>query len=84
MTWRSALLGMACISVLTSCSGWYGEGEEAPLPGDRISVLLREERLRIDPSIADLKVTLPPVARNEAWPQHGGSPASGPAGCCGR
>ncbi len=78
MTWRSALLGMACISVLTGCSGWYGEGEEAPLPGERISVLLREEGLRIDPSIADLDVTLPPVTRNEAWPQHGGSPAYRP------
>jgi outer membrane protein assembly factor BamB len=78
MSLRLTLLLMVSVSVLTACSGWYGESEEAPLPGDRISVLLREQPLSIDPSIADLQITLPPVARNEGWPQHGGSPAYRP------
>ncbi len=78
MTLRSTLLGMTCVSLLTACSGWYGESEDAPLPGDRISVLLREDQLSIDPSIADLKVVIPQASRNADWPQHGGSPAYRP------
>ena len=67
-----------CLGMLSACSGWYGAEEEPPLPGERISVLLRESQLNADPGIADIEVKLPPAVVNEAWPQHGGSPASRP------
>jgi outer membrane protein assembly factor BamB len=69
---------MAGLSLLTACSGWYGESEEPPLPGDRVSVLLREDRLSADPAVAGLRVALPPASQNATWPQHGGSPAYRP------
>jgi len=68
-------LATMLVSTLTACSGWYGGGEEPPLPGERVSVLLRETQLSADPNIADLKIKLPSAVASDAWPQHGGSPA---------
>ena len=77
---RLHALGLLLIGLgtLTACSGWYGGDEEAPLPGDRVSVMLHEGRLKADPNVADLPVSLPAVAANGSWPQHGGSPANRP------
>ena len=65
------------LSLLAGCSGggWYGGGEEPPLPGDRVSVLQLENELTPDPSLADLKINLPSAQTNSAWPQQGGTPA---------
>ncbi|MDH3660817.1 MAG: PQQ-like beta-propeller repeat protein [Alphaproteobacteria bacterium] len=78
MSIRAFAAVLISLGTLTACSGWYGGGEEPPLPGDRVSVLLRESRLSADPNVADLKVSLPAVAANGAWPQHGGSPTDRP------
>lgn len=78
MNLRAIAVVLISAGALTACSGWYGGDEEAPLPGDRVSVLLRDSRLSADPNVADLKVSLPAVATNGAWPQHGGSPANRP------
>ncbi len=72
---RELALSAVLLGTLTACSGWYGEGNEAPLPGDRVSVLLRESQLSADPNVANLKIELPAAVANDAWPQHGGSPA---------
>ncbi|MEZ5932802.1 MAG: PQQ-binding-like beta-propeller repeat protein [Alphaproteobacteria bacterium] len=69
---------LVCCSVLSACSGWYGDSEEPALPGDRVAVLLRDSQLSADPNIADLPVSLPPAVVNQAWPQQGGSPAYRP------
>lgn len=76
MTIRSMMAIAATLGMLTACSGdsWFGGGEEPPLPGERVPVLLLESELKADPNIAGLTVTLPPAAANSAWPQHGGSP----------
>ena len=55
-----------------TASGWLGESEGKPLPGERISVLQLEQEIAPDPSIADLAVKLPPPWRNESWPQAAG------------
>ena len=62
---------------VTACSGdgWYGGGEEPPLPGERISVLSLKSDLKADPNLAGTKVTLPPAVINNAWPQQGGEAA---------
>ncbi|MGI9504888.1 MAG: PQQ-binding-like beta-propeller repeat protein [Geminicoccaceae bacterium] len=72
---RELAFSAVLLGTLTACSGWYGEGNEAPLPGDRVSVLLRESQLSADPNVANLKIELPAAVANDAWPQHGGSPA---------
>ena len=66
------------VSALSACSGWYGAEDDPPLPGDRVSVLLRESQLSPDPNIADLAISLPAAVTNEAWPQQGGSPTHRP------
>jgi outer membrane protein assembly factor BamB len=53
---------------------WLGGGEdEAPLPGERISVLLLERGLEPDPELANDPVVLPRPLVNEAWPVAGGN-----------
>lgn len=71
-----AILGLLSpLCLLAACSGssWYGGGEEPPLPGERVSVLLLESELTPDPNLANRKVSLPSAQTNGAWPQHGGS-----------
>jgi len=63
------------VVTLTGCAAWFGEANEAPLPGDRQSILLRERQLSADPNIDDLAIKLPDAVVNNAWPQHGGSPS---------
>lgn len=78
MRMRAISLALACVGTLSACSGWYGGGEEPPLPGDRVSVLLREGQLSADPNVAGLTISLPAAIANDAWPQHSGSPAYRP------
>lgn len=61
-----------CVLLLGGCGGWFGESEEPPLPGTRVSVLLYEGDLSPDPRIADQAVELPPAYRNASWAQVGG------------
>src|SRR5690606_2025937 len=67
----AALLGLAACS---SDDAWFGASEDPPLPGERRSVMLLEREVAADPSLADLRVELPPPWRNDAWPQSGGEP----------
>ncbi len=71
---RAVVIAVA-VPFLGACSGlpgWFGEGEAAPLPGERISVLALERTPEPDPRIADLQVRLPRPTPNPDWPQFGG------------
>lgn len=72
---RSIMPMALLLGSLTACSGdgWYGGGDEPPLPGKRISVLSLESGLEPDPSLAGVTISLPPAEANKAWLQHGGS-----------
>ncbi len=48
--------------------------DDAPIPGERISVLTLQRTLEPDPRLADLAVKLPPPRANGEWPQAGGNP----------
>jgi len=61
-----------CTLLLGGCGGWFGEKEAAPLPGERIPVLLYEGDLTPDPRISGQAVELPPAYRNASWTQVGG------------
>ena len=58
--------------LLAACDTWFGEKDAAPLPGDRISVLLHERTLVPDPQAASAHILLPPPSINTEWPQAGG------------
>lgn len=66
---------ISALPLLAACEGFFGEAEDPPLPGERISVLRLDRTLVVDPSISDLRVRLPEPYRNAAWPQAGGDPS---------
>ena len=71
---RHAMVAVLATTALAGCSGdtWFGGGEEPPLPGERVSVMLLERGVTADPSIADVPIALPPPELNPDWPQNGG------------
>jgi len=71
---RASLLVMSAV-LLSACSSWFGlENETAPLPGDRISVLLHETSLSPDSNAeeATAQIRLPAPSPTPDWPQNGG------------
>ncbi|MFP4360744.1 MAG: PQQ-binding-like beta-propeller repeat protein [Alphaproteobacteria bacterium] len=61
------------LATLAACdTGWLGEEEAPPLPGERRAVLTAETRLDPDPALADTPLDLPAPNRNPTWPQRGG------------
>lgn len=68
------LLAGALVLGLAGCS-WFGDKEDPPLPGDRISILSLEQTLEADAGLADLEVRLPAPYENANWPQAGGIPS---------
>lgn len=69
-----AVLTLAGVA-LTGCnSNWLGGDNEVALPGERISILTRDNSIKADPRIADLDVRLPKPDPNDEWPQEGGYP----------
>jgi len=67
------LFVLLALAALAACdTGWLGEEEAPPLPGERRAVLTAETRLEADPALAGTPVDLPPPSPNAAWPQRGG------------
>lgn len=71
---RLAAVGALGLGLGACEDAWLGFDEEAPLPGERISVLALDASLEADPSVASLQVQLPQPYINEVWSQPGGSP----------
>lgn len=59
------------VGVLAAC-GIFGDEEDPPLKGVRLNILQRDQSLKPDPKVADLRVVLPRPAVNKEWPQAGG------------
>lgn len=66
-------VSLIALVALAACSG--SSKEKFRLRGERIPVLAAEQQLEADPTIADLKVTLPAPFTNADWAQPGGAPA---------
>lgn len=64
----------ATVAALTGCGSWFGDSDPPPLPGERISVLMMEQRVEPDPRLADLEVVVPSSVANGFWAQAGGYP----------
>jgi outer membrane protein assembly factor BamB len=56
------------------CDSLFGEDEEPPLPGTRISVMALEREIAPDSTARTADIVLPPPIRNTDWPQPGGFP----------
>ena len=72
---RSIIKATLLLGTLSACSGdgWYGGGEEPPLPGERVAVLSLESGLKPDPAMAGKEIVLPPAEANQAWLSHSSS-----------
>jgi outer membrane protein assembly factor BamB len=65
---------LAAVVALSGCGfNWFGNDEEPPLPGERRLVLVAEETLIADPTLATAPMVLPPPVTNESWAQRGGN-----------
>lgn len=51
---------------------WFGESEDPPLPGERISVLAMESGLEARTDGTPPQIVLPPPEPASAWPQAAG------------
>ena len=64
------------VPLLAGCGGmldsWFGEAEDAPLPGERVAVLLHERTISADPELSNADILLPAPSPNPDWPQAGG------------
>jgi outer membrane protein assembly factor BamB len=77
---RAAAIAAALLIAagLTACDNYFGEGSKKkgpPLSGERISVMLLDQQLKPDESVADVPVRLPRPYENSEWTQPGGNAA---------
>ena len=71
-----SLMSASC-AVTDVVGGWFeGGGKRSTLRGERISVMSIDETLRLDDSLANTPVVLPPPYRNPEWPSPGGYPSN--------
>jgi outer membrane protein assembly factor BamB len=64
--WLAPLLTTLC---LTAC-----DKEKTPLPGDRQSVIILDQSIKVDVSLQNQSVSVPTPGPNADWPQVGGNP----------
>jgi outer membrane protein assembly factor BamB len=69
------LVSLFALPLLLSACSLFGGSHKEPLPGERISVLSFGRRLRPDPKLASIPVTLPAPVQNPDWPDAGGDPS---------
>ena len=69
-----AFFGLAAVT-LTGCDTISDifDSSAPKLPGKRVSVLVVDQKLKIDPSLAKSPVAVPPPVNNPEWPQIGGN-----------
>lgn len=71
----AALVAALSLGACTAIGDFFAGTDEAPLRGDRISVLTLEDALKADPEMADVEIRLPAPYRNPEWAQAGGHPS---------
>ena len=71
---RSPLM-VAALVALAGCGVFKGGGKKTPTVGNRVPILVTENAIDRDPTIADVQVLLPAAAANDSWTQPGGNAA---------
>lgn len=69
---RHWCMAALAVMLLGGCGTWFGEADDPPLPGERLSVLEQQAGPAADPQARSEPIVLPPPERNAAWPQAGG------------
>lgn len=67
--------GLAVMTGCTAAKDLFGEREEPPLEGKRLTVLEFQNTLEPDPVLANSPLELPASWNNKFWPQSGGYPS---------
>jgi outer membrane protein assembly factor BamB len=70
-----APVAVAALMALSACGIFKGGGKKTPTVGNRVPILVAENAIEADKTIADVAVTLPAPAPNDAWAQPGGNAA---------
>ena len=66
---------VAALIALSGCGIFKGGGKRTPTVGNRVPILVSENAIERDPTIADVQVLLPAAAANDSWTQPGGNAA---------
>lgn len=72
-TFVTACAAVALVASLGGCAAFKGAKKKTPVLGDRVPILLSENSIETDKTLASIEVVLPPAAPNESWGQPGGS-----------
>ncbi|UIJ44699.1 PQQ-binding-like beta-propeller repeat protein [Sphingomonas cannabina] len=71
----TACTALALVAGLSGCGVFKGGKKKTPVLGERVPILMSENSISPDKSIAAIEVVLPPPAANESWNQPGGNAA---------
>lgn len=66
-------LATAAALALGGCGVFKSAPKKTPTVGERVPILVSEDRAEADPSLASVQVLLPAAEANDAWSQSGGS-----------
>ena len=72
---KRVVLALTAMSLLSGCAALGLDRKRATTPtvGERIAVLGAESAIQVDPALAAVPVTLPPMVQNDSWSQPGGN-----------
>ena len=75
MKYNKTLIAFAALTALGGCAGglFKGTKPKSALLGERIPILASESSVEVEPSLADVAVTLPAATPNDSWTQPGGN-----------
>ncbi len=71
-TWVGVPLAVAGLVLLAGCGKFKTHERHTPVVGQRVPILLSENDIAADKTIAAVEVALPPAQVNESWAQPGG------------
>ena len=66
---------LCALALVSGCGIFKGGGKKTPVLGERVPILLSENDIAADTSIAGVDVLVPEAAVNDSWTQPGGNAA---------
>jgi outer membrane protein assembly factor BamB len=69
----TAAAALAMVASLGGCGIFKGGKKKTPVLGDRVPILMTEQSITVDRTLAATEVVVPPAEVNAAWSQPGGS-----------
>ncbi len=64
---------LAALALVSGCGIFKGSGKKTPVLGERVPILMSENDIIADKTLASVDVLVPEAAANESWTQPGGS-----------